>query len=371
MNTVRSTTIPPAQLGAYLTQMRTGVPVRSAPALALTAMRQTAAGHVTATATAATPLPVPVAGEEGETQQAQQRATREHLKRSLAHSKLMSLLVSAALRQTQAVKEYLPRASQWLAECAHQLATQLLRNAGLDPATAVLSGYHQYEVHRLLAALIERNPDWVSQRSPEKLAALLAPPLPANAAWSSEERRDWASAGESLDLEWGYARALARITVAMLEHDFHRDRSAVLADARAVLARAATERADRLRQRLDLDASTYRIALLHYLNIGGRLYAATLARVHRESVALIQDYQACLNRRDPSGADAIARQYRERRLGYDGIAFHFAATLHQFDGLTLDREPEPSEGFMTPPASASPTHRLGCAPPTASPSPPV
>lgn len=304
--------------------MRTGVPVRSAPALALTAMRQTAAGHVTATATAATPLPVPVAGEEGETQQAQQRATREHLKRSLAHGKLMSLLVSAALRQTQAVKEYLPRASQWLAECAHQLATQLLRNAGLDPATVVLSGYHQYEVHRLLAALIERNPDWVSQRSPEKLAALLAPPLPANAAWSSEERRDWASAGESLDLEWGYARALARITVALLEHDFHRDRSAVLADARAVLARAATERADRLRQRLDLDASTYRIALLHYLNIGAavcrdsRAGPSGVGRADPGLSGLSQSSRSVRGRRHRPPVPGTAARLRRDRLPFRG-----------------------------------------------------
>ena len=266
MSTVRSTTIPPAQLGAYLTQTGTRGGARSAPVPALAALRRAAADQVTATAVA--PWPVPMTGEAGEAQQTQQRAARERLKHALAHGKVMSLLVSAALRQPQAVEEYLPRAGQWLAECARHLATRLLRNAGLDPATATLSGYHQYEVHRLLAALIERNPDWVSQRSPETLATLLAPSLPADARWPPEERRDWVSAGESLDVQWGYARALARIAVAALEHDFQRDRATVLADARTVLARAATERADRLRQRLELDPAAHRIALLHYLNVG-------------------------------------------------------------------------------------------------------
>ena len=147
--------------------------------------------------------------------------------------------------------------------------------------------------------------------------------------------------------------ALARIAVAALEHDFQRDRATVLADARTVLARAATERADRLCQRLELDPSTHPIALLHYLNVGGRLYAATLARVHRESVARIQDYQDCLNRHDPAGADAIARQYQEGRLGYEGIAFHFAAILRQFDGLTLERELAPEGAHF--PRLASPS----------------
>ena len=369
MSTVRSTAIPPAQLGAYLTPAGTSVSVRSTPTPTLAAMRQAAAGQPTA---AAAPWPVPDLGEEGE---ARRRAARDHLKHALAHSKLMSLLVSAALRQPQAVEEYLPRAGQWLADCARYFATRLLRNAGLDPATAVLSGYHQYEIHRLLAALIERNPDWVSQRSPETLATLLAPSLLADARWPPEERREWVSAGAALDVEWGYARALARIAVAALEHDFNRDRSAVLADARAVLACAAAERVDRLRQRLKLDVSTHRTALMHYLQVGGRLYAATLARVHRESVALIQDYQACLNRRDPAGADAIARHYQERRLGYDGIAFHFAATLRQFDGLTLERELAPAEAHLPPLASVSASVSASNHParllPSALPSPPV
>ena len=354
MSTVRSTAIPPARLGAYLTPAGTSASVRSTPAPALAAMRQAAAGPLTATAAAA-PWPVPMTGEEGEVQQTQQRAARERLKHALAHGKVMSLLVSAALRQPQAVEEYLPRAGQWLADCARHLATRWLRNAGLDPATATLSGYHQYEVHRLLAALIERNPDWVSQRSPETLATLLAPSLPVDARWPPGERREWVSAGASLDVQWGYARALARIAVAALEHDFQRDRATVLADARTVLARAATERADRLCQRLELDPSTHPSALLHYLNVGGRLYAATLVRVHRESVARIQDYQDCLNRHDPAGADAIARQYQEIRLGYDGIAFHFAATLRQLDGLTLERERAPEEAYFPQLASPSPS----------------
>ncbi len=371
MSTVRSTAIPPAQLGAYLAQATESATARSAPVPTLAALRQAAAGQPVAPAAAA-PWPVPDFGEDGE---AQRRATRDHLKRTLAHSKLMSLLVSAALRQTHAVEDYLPRASRWLAESARHLAARLLRNAGLDPATAVLSGYHQYEIHRLLAALIERNPDWVHQRAPETLAALLAPPVPADVRWPPEERRDWVSASAALDVEWGYARALARIAVAALEHDFNRDRSAVLVDARAVLACAAAERADRLRQRLELDVSTHRTALLHYLQVGGRLYAATLARVHRESVALIQDYQACLNRRDPAGADAIARQYQERRLGYDGIAFYFAATLRQFDGLTLERELAPAEAHLPPLASVSASVSASNHParllPSALPSPPV
>lgn len=358
MSTVRSTAIPPAQLGAYLAQAPESATVRSTPVPALAALRQATAGQ--SMATAAAPLLASDFGEDGE---AQRRATRDHLKRALANGKLMSLLVSAALRQTQAVEDYLPRASRWLAESARYLAAGLLRNAGLDPATAVLSGYHQYEIYRLLAALIEQNSNWVSQRMAETLAALLVPPVPADVRWPPEERRDWVSASAALDVEWGYARALARIAVAALEHDFNR--------ARAVLVCAAAERADRLRQRLELDPSAYRIALLHYLNVGGRLYAGTLARVHRESVALIQDYQACLNRRDPAGADAIARQYQERRLGYDGIAFHFAATLRQFDGLTLERELVPDEAHLPPLASVSASNHPARSLPFALPSPPI
>ena len=103
--------------------------------------------------------------------------------------------------------------------------------------------------------------------------------------------------------------------------------------------------------------SGYQLGRL-YLQVGGRLYAATLARVHRESVALIQEYQACLNRRDPAAADAIARQYQDRRLGYEGIAFHFAAILRQFDGLTLDRERAPAEAQRSPMTSSASASNL-------------
>ena len=64
MSTVRSTTIPPAQLGAYLTQTGTRGGARSAPVPALAALRRAAADQVTATAVA--PWPVPMTGEAGE-----------------------------------------------------------------------------------------------------------------------------------------------------------------------------------------------------------------------------------------------------------------------------------------------------------------
>ena len=94
-------------------------------------------------------------------------------------------------------------------------------------------------------------------------------------------------------------------------------------------------------------------------------------RVHRESVARIQDYQDCLNRHDPAGAEAIARQYQEGRLGYDGIAFHFAATLGQLDGLTLEWEPAPAEAHLPPLASVSAPNHPARSLPSALPSPPV
>jgi len=353
MNTVRSTAIPPTQLGAYLTQGTASATVDSAPTSGLGALRQAMAGQPAMTSSRMASEPALISGEVEEVQHAERRATQERFKRTLAHSKLMSLLVSAALQQPQAVEDYLSRARQWLTESAQSLAMRLLRNAGRDPLAAPLSGYHQYEVHRLLATLIERNPDWVHQRAPEAVAALLASPRPAEARWPPEERQDWVSAGDSLDVHWGYARALARIATTALDHDFNRDLATVLADARAVLTRTATDRADRLRQRLALEAPTDRIALLHYLQVGGRLYAATLARVHRESVALIQDYQAVLNRGDSRGADAIAQQYQERRLGYEGIAFHFAAILRPFDALALEWEQEPAVESIVLMASAS------------------
>ncbi len=353
MKTVHSTAIPPTQLGTYLTQGAAPATGRSAPTAGLGALRQAMAAQPATTSSTRASEPAPLSGAVEEAQHAERHATRERLKHTLAHSKLMSLLVSAALRQPQPVEDYLARARPWLTESAGYLAMRLLRNAGRDPLAAPLSGYHQYEVHRLLATLIERNPDWVDQRPPETVATLLASPGSAEVGWPPEERPDGVFADDALDVHWGYVRALAHIATAALDHDFNRDLATVLADARGVLTHTATERTDQLRQRLALGASTDRIALLHYLQVGGRLYAATLARVHRESVALIQEYQVALNRGDALGADAIARHYQERRLGYEGIAFHFTAVLRAFDALTLDGEPEPVAESIVPMGSAA------------------
>ena len=110
MNTVRSTAIPPTQLGAYLTQGAASATVDSTPTSGLGALRQAMAGQSAMTSSTMASEPALISGEVEEVQHAERRATQERLKRTLAHSKLMSLLVSAALQQPQAVEDYLSRA---------------------------------------------------------------------------------------------------------------------------------------------------------------------------------------------------------------------------------------------------------------------
>src|SRR5690606_11791125 len=110
MNTVRSTAIPPTQLGAYLTQGTASATVDSAPTSGLGALRQAMAGQSAMTSSTMASEPALISREVEEAQHAERRATQERLKRTLAHSKLMSLLVSAALQQPQAVEDYLSRA---------------------------------------------------------------------------------------------------------------------------------------------------------------------------------------------------------------------------------------------------------------------
>ena len=107
--------------------------------------------------------------------------------------------------------------------------------------------------------------------------------------------------------------------VVALRCDFQRELTTVLGEAWTAIAETAERQADQLDQALALTPEARRIAWQRLLDIGGVLYAATLARVHRDSVRMIQAYQDCLNAGDAAGADWLARAYQDRRLGYAGI----------------------------------------------------
>ena len=183
-----------------------------------------------------------------------------------------------------------------------------------------LSDEHRYEIARLLVDLLREHPDGPMRIEPTRLAGYLTAPETVHRAVSTDSGQRWAE-----------ARALARVLVVALRCDFQRELRTVLGEAWTAIAETAERQADQLDQALALTPEARRIAWQRLLDIGGVLYAATLARVHRNSVRMIQAYQDCLNAGDAAGADWLARAYQDRRLGYAGIPHYFQIAVEPID----------------------------------------
>lgn len=265
-----------------------------------------------------------------------QMALRRQLKALLAGNKLHAGLVTAALSRPAAdgapetpdgapnggVTDYVERAGRWIEAVTDALA----RRWSADPQAieaaegATLTGYHRYELARTLVAALQRRPDAPDRVTPEQMADYLAAPAPA---LPPEPTVPLVSAGPETDRALAWSRALTRVAEAAVEAPFNRPLATVLADARAVLTEAVAGRVEALDAALPVPEEAQRIVQLHALQTTSRLYAATLRYVHQESARMIECYQALQHSGRADEADALARDYQDRRLGYAGVPHHF------------------------------------------------
>lgn len=279
---------------------------------------------------------------------------RQRLAMILAGGALHADLVAAALDQTaseppaaDALDTSQVRASQWIEATTGELARAWnglgAGDAGEDSRARAdqLSDDHRYEIARLLVDILREHPDGPIRIEPACLAAYLTAP-------ETERRSVDPNSGQRL----AEARALARVLVAALRCDFQRELTTVLGEAWAAITGTAERQAGQLGQVLALTPEVRQIALHRLLDADGVLYAATLARVHRDSVQMIQAYQDCLNAGDAAGADRLARAYQDRRLGYAGISHYFQVAVEPIDrwvraALTVAEEPPVREAPKT------------------------
>ena len=222
---------------------------------------------------------------------------------------------------------WVERTAAWIAATTEALAQRWGSPASGGAATEPLawSDYHRYDLARTLVGVLERHPATAEQVTAEQMAAYLAaaasnlppePPAPA-----------WVSAGADLDRSLAWSRALARILETAVETPFDRPLETVLADARAALAEAVPRLFHPVRDALALPEDAQRVVEQHLLQTTSRLYAATLRHVHQESTRMIERYQALQEAGDQERADALARAYQDRRLGYAGVPHHFQTLL--------------------------------------------
>ena len=218
---------------------------------------------------------------------------------------------------------------------------------------------HRYEIARLLAGVLRDHPDAPTQIEPARMAIYLTAPETAQRSFPPDS-----------GMRLAEARALADVLSAALRCDFQREVSTVLNAAWTAMAETTARQAQPFDQALDLTPDARQRARGHLLEAAGALYAATLARVHRDSVAMIQAYQDCLNAGDSAGADRLARGYQERRLGYAGIPHYFqraVAPIERWAQVALAEEatvraaiPTASETLLDP---TSPQRRRSTAAP--------
>lgn len=270
-----------------------------------------------------------------------QQALRRQLKALLAGNKLHAGLVTAALSRPAAdgapetpdrttndgapndgVTDYVERAGRWIEAVTAALARRWSADPRTDAAAegATLTGYHRYELARTLVAALQHRPDASDRVPPEQMADYLAAPA---AALPPEPAVPFVSAGPETDRALAWSRALTRVAEAAVEAPFNRPLETVLADARAVLTEAVAGRAEALNAALPVPEEAQRIVKLHALQTSARLYAATLRYVHQESARMIERYQALQHSGRADAADALARDYQDRRLGYAGVPHHF------------------------------------------------
>ncbi|MFO7640918.1 MAG: hypothetical protein R6X17_06535 [Candidatus Competibacteraceae bacterium] len=286
-------------------------------------------------------------------------ALRQRLALILAGGALHADLVAAVLdRPTtepptiEVLEASQVQASQWIEATTQELARAWngssagVADAGASTPAGQLSDEHRYEIARLLVDFLRAHPDGPTRIEPARLAAYLtAPETPRRAVAPDSGQR------------LAEARALARVLGAALRCDFQRELTTVLGEAWTALAGTAARQAESLDQAIALAPEARRIAWQRLLDVGGALYAATLARVHHDSVRMIQAYQDCLNGGDVAGADRLARAYQERRLGYAGIPHYFQVAVELIDrwvraALAVAEEPAIREVPATEPGGA-------------------
>ncbi len=274
----------------------------------------------------------------GVTEHDPRHAARQSLKILLAGNKLHAGLVVAALNRPVgeeetpppppvAVPAWVERAAAWITATTEALAQRWGSPAsgGAVAEPLAWSDYHRYDLARTLVGVLERHPATAEQVTADQMAAYLAaaesglPQEPATPAW--------VSAGADLDRSLAWSRALARILETAVETPFNRPLETVLADARAALAEAVPCQLQTVRDVLALPEDAQRIVEQQVLQTTSRLYAATLRSVHQESTRMIERYQALQAAGDPEQADALARAYQDRRLGYAGVPHHFQTLL--------------------------------------------
>ncbi len=302
-----------------------------------------------------------------------QMAVRQRLAMILAGGALHADLVAAVLDQPttesltiEALEADQVQAGQWIEATTQELARAWngasagATDAGASTPIDRLPDEHRYEITRLLVDFLREHPDGPMRIEPARLATYLTAPETADRSVAP----DW---GQRL----AEARALARVLDAALQCDFQREVKTVLGEAWTAIAGTAERQADPLDQVLALAPEARRIAWQRLLDVGGVLYAATLARVHRDSVRMIQAYQDCLNAGDAAGADRLARAYQDRRLGYAGVAHYFQVAvepLGRWIRASLASPPEPPVRETPAAASRSPPGAIRRRPPAPAPS---
>ena len=295
-------------------------------------------------------------------------APRERLALALAGGALHTELVVAALNQAasessptvEALEAYQVQASQWIEATTRQLAHVWQSSSSSSSSSAVNSEApsgggpipedHRYEIARLLARVLRDYPAVPTQIEPARMAMYLTVPETVHRSLPPDS-----------GMRLAEARALAQVLITVLRCDFQREVSTVLNAAWAAIAETVERQAQSLDQALDLTPDARQRAWRHLLEATGVLYAATLARVHRDSVPMIQAYQDCLNAGDSAGADRRAQAYQERRLGYTGIPHYFqkaVAPIDRWVRVALAEEatvrvaiPTASENSPSPPSS--------------------
>ena len=288
-----------------------------------------------------------------------QMAVRQRLAMILAGGALHADLVAAVLDQPttesltiEALEADQVQAGQWIEATTQELARAWngasagATDAGASTPVGRLPDEHRYEIARLLVDVLREHPDGPMRIEPARLATYLTAPETAHRSVAP----DW---GQRL----AEARALAHVLDAALRCDFQREVKMVLGEAWTAIAGTAERQADQIDRVLALTPEARRIAWQRLLDVGGVLYAATLARVHRDSVRMIQAYQDCLNAGDAAGADRLARAYQDCRLGYAGVAHYFQVAVEPLDRwirASLPSPPEPPVRETPAAASRSP-----------------
>lgn len=301
-----------------------------------------------------------------------QMAVRQRLAMILAGGALHADLVAAVLDQPttesltiEALEADQVQAGQWIEATTQELARAWngasagATDAGASTPVGRLPDEHRYEIARLLVDFLREHPDGPMRIEPARLATYLTAPETAHRSVAP----DW---GQRL----AEARALARVLDAALQCDFQREVKTVLGEAWTAIAGTAERQADQIDRVLALTPEARRIAWQRLLDVGGVLYAATLARVHRDSVRMIQAYQDCLNAGDAAGADRLARAYQDRRLGYAGVAHYFQVAvepLGRWIRASLASPPEPPVREAPAAASRSPPGAVRRRPPAPAP----